>query len=251
MTLQAWPYPALFAHRGGGYLAPENTLPGMAEAVARGFHAVEFDVKLSSDNHTFLLHDDSIDRTSNGRGLAARMTLAELQQADAGSWHGSRFAGTVFPRFAEVARYCQQHGLLANVEIKPCPGRDRETGEQVAREAAQLWAGQPVPPLLSSFSWEALVAARDAAPHLPRGWLVEEWPEDWEARLRELGCLSFNCDYLILTAERVAVIKAAGYRVMAYTVNDADRARELLSWGVDGLFTDALDSLREAILRQD
>ncbi|MFC3530938.1 glycerophosphodiester phosphodiesterase [Vogesella facilis] len=243
--MQPWPYPYLFAHRGGGRLAPENTLAGMATAVQYGYGAVEFDVKLSRDGVSFLLHDDTLPRTSNGQGLAATQDIAALSRLDAGSWFAPRFAGEPLPSFATIAAYCRAHRLLANVEIKPCPGREAETGREVARLAAELWQGHPAPPLLSSFAWEALLAARDAAPQLPRGWLIEEqWPADWPARLAELQAVSLHSDHLLLTAERVAAVRAAGYRVLAYTVNDPARAAELRQWGVDGIFTDALDVIR-------
>ncbi|MFC3625439.1 glycerophosphodiester phosphodiesterase [Vogesella amnigena] len=243
--MQDWPYPYLFAHRGGGKLAPENTLAGMATAVQYGYGAVEFDVKLSLDGVAFLLHDDTLQRTSNGHGLAAEHDIAALSRLDGGSWFAPRFAGEPLPTFATIAAYCRAHRLLANVEIKPCPGREAKTGREVALLAAELWQGHPAPPLLSSFAWEALLAARDAAPQLPRGWLIEEqWPEDWPARLAELQAVSLHSDHQLLTAERVAVVRAAGYRVLAYTVNDPARAAELRQWGVDGIFTDALDRIR-------
>ncbi|WP_246210730.1 glycerophosphodiester phosphodiesterase [Vogesella oryzae] len=241
----AWPYPYLFAHRGGGRLAPENTLAGMATAVQYGYGAVEFDVKLSADGICVLLHDDTLERTSNGQGLAAQHDIAALSRLDAGSWFAPRFAGEPLPTFASIATYCRAHRLLANVEIKPCPGREQETGREVARQAAALWQGHPAAPLLSSFAWEALLATRDVAPQLPRGWLIEEqWPADWAERLAELQAVSLHSDHLLLTAERVAAVRAAGYRVLAYTVNDPARATELRQWGVDGIFTDALDTIR-------
>ena len=243
MPLTPWPYPALFAHRGGGRLAPENTLAGMVKAAEMGFSAVEFDVKLTQDNLAILMHDDTLERTTNGDGLVAHMSYAQLAGLDAGSWFGAEFAQIPIPTFGEVALYCRNHDLAANVEIKPCPGRERETGAQVAREAARWWQGQALQPLLSSFSFEALQAAHEAVPELPVGWLVETWPDDWEERLAEINCVSFHCDHHLLDAARVRLIKDAGYRVLAYTVNDVARASELLYWGVDGLFTDALDTL--------
>ena len=118
----AWPYPTLFAHRGGGSLAPENTLAAMKCGYAQGYGAVEFDVKLSADNIAFLLHDDTVDRTTNGQGLAAAMTMDALEKYDAGAWHSARFAGEKIPRFSAIAQYLHGLGMMANVEIKPCPG---------------------------------------------------------------------------------------------------------------------------------
>ena len=247
MTTPIWPWPTLFAHRGGGALAPENTLPGMAMAAGHRFAAVEFDVKLSRDGVCVVMHDDTLERTTDGSGPVAERSYAELARLDAGGWFGPAFAGAVVPTLDAVASYCLQHDLLVNAEIKPCPGREVETGERVAQELGRLWQGRAVPPLLSSFSWEALEAARATAPDLPRGWLVEDWPDDWQDRLDALGAVSLHCDEQLLTPARVGAVHHAGYRLLAYTVNDAARARALLAWGVDGLFTDALATLPAAL----
>ncbi|HEX3616639.1 MAG TPA: glycerophosphodiester phosphodiesterase family protein, partial [Solirubrobacteraceae bacterium] len=120
----AWPYPRAVAHRGGGTLAPENTLAGIRTGVKFGLKMIEFDAKLSADNAVFLLHDDHVDRTSDGRGAAAQMDYASIARLDAGSSFGAAFKGERMPTLDEVAAACGQYGLAANIEIKPCPGRD-------------------------------------------------------------------------------------------------------------------------------
>ncbi|AUH49896.1 glycerophosphodiester phosphodiesterase [Chromobacterium sp. ATCC 53434] len=238
-----WPYPEVVAHRGGGTLAPENTIAGFREGVRHGYRAAECDVKLSADNVCFLLHDDTVDRTCNGKGLAAGMFMAELSRLDAGAWKGAAFAGEALPTLANVAAYCLAQGMSLNLEIKPCPRREEETGRLVAQEAAKLWAGAAVPPLLSSFEIDALRAAKAAEPALPRAFLCEEIPADWRAILEELDCVALHCDHKTLTEPLARAIKAAGYQLLCYTVNDAADARRLLDWGVDSLCTDRLDLL--------
>ncbi|MGU7783938.1 glycerophosphodiester phosphodiesterase [Burkholderia sp. PU8-34] len=241
-SLAAWPYPRVVAHRGGGTLAPENTLAALDEGARRGHRMVEFDAKLSSDDVTFLLHDDTVDRTSNGHGPAARMRYAELAALDAGSWFDARFAGERMPTFDAAAARCIALGLAANVEIKPCPGRERETGRRVAMDAAAHWRGAAVPPLLSSFSFDALQHAREAAPELPRGMLYETVPGDWHAQVVDaLGCVSLHADHRSLDEPLVHAIKAAGLRILVYTVNDLARAQQLVRWGVDAICTDRID----------
>ncbi|MEO9386359.1 glycerophosphodiester phosphodiesterase family protein, partial [Chromobacterium phragmitis] len=110
----AWPYPEVVAHRGGGTLAPENTVAGFREGVRYGYRAAECDVKLSADNVCFLLHDDTVDRTSNGEGVARAKTMAELSQLDAGGWKGAAFAGEALPTLANVAAYCLAQRMLLN-----------------------------------------------------------------------------------------------------------------------------------------
>lgn len=217
-------------------------MAGFDACVRYGYRMVEFDAKLSADNQLFLLHDDMLERTSNGHGAAAEHTWDELARLDAGTWFGPQFAGTHLPTLAEAAGRCARDGIAANIEIKPCPGRDEITGSLVASGALTLWQGQ-TPPLLSSFSFEALAAARVAAPVLQRGMLFEEVPADWLRIVRELDCVSLHASHRYLNEPLVAEIKAAGLRVLAYTVNDPERARLLVQWGVDMICTDRIDKL--------
>ncbi|KAG1254595.1 hypothetical protein G6F68_010775 [Rhizopus microsporus] len=136
--LPSWPYSRYIAHRGGGRLAPENTLAAMRVGAEHGFTMFEYDVKLSSDNVLVLMHDDDVDRTSNGQGPAAAKTYAELAQLAFGSWHSAAYAGEPLPTFAAVARYTVANHIASNVEIKPCPGREAETGAAVALACKQL-----------------------------------------------------------------------------------------------------------------
>ncbi len=240
----SWPYPSLIAHRCGGKLAPENTPAAMRVGAERGFKMFEYDVKLSKDNVLFLLHDDDLDRTSNGHGPAKDKTWPELSQLDAGTWLAPAFAGERMASLDEVAAFTLQRDILSNVEIKPCPGREVETGTAVALAAQRLWRDADIPPLLSSFSEEALAAAHVAAPLLPRALLVEAIPVDWHERLVRHDCVALNVNQKDVTPELVNAVHKAGYRLCAWTVNDPERARTLLAWGVDALFTDMLDTIR-------
>jgi glycerophosphoryl diester phosphodiesterase len=235
-----WPYPRLIAHRGGGRLAPENTMAGMRAGAQHGYRMFEYDVKLSKDNVLILLHDDDVDRTTNGQGPAGAKTYAELAALDAGAWHSPAFAGARIPTLEEVARYTIEQGIASNVEIKPCPGREMETGTAVALAVRELWRDAPVAPLLSSFSEAALTAAHVAAPKIPRALLVDKIPPDWRDRLVQHDCVGFNVNQKDVTPELVKTVHDAGYRLAAWTVNDPARARQLLDWGVDAIFTDEL-----------
>ena len=241
VTDQAWPYPRIVAHRGGGALAPENTLTAIRVGAMFGPKMIEFDAKLSADNVVFLLHDDNVDRTSDGKGAAAELDYASIAKLDAGKWFHKGFAGEMMPVLADVANACAQFGLAANVEIKPSTGREVVTGEIVAREAARLWKDSPTAPLLSSFSYDALRAARDAAPELPRGMLYTALPPDWREQVESLDCVSLHIDHRVLDRATVAMIKAAGLRMLVYTVNELERARDLAAWGVDAICTDRID----------
>ena len=236
-----WPYPRLVAHRGAGKLAPENTLTSMRVGHAHGYRMVEFDVKLAGDGVAFLLHDATLERTTSGRGRADALSWRELSRLDAGGWHSAQYAGEPLPTLAAIARFARTHGVACNIEIKPTPGRERETGAAVALDAASLWRDADIPPLLSSFSDAALAAAREAVPALRRALLVDAPGADWQARLAALDCVALDANYQALTPELVHAARAAGFRVLCYTPNDPDRVRELAGWDVDGIITDAID----------
>lgn len=233
-------FPRLFAHRGGGSLAPENTLAAIRLGQSLGYTAHEIDVKLSLDGVPVLLHDATLERTTNGSGRAADLRWDALRKLDAGGWHSAGFRGEPLPSYEEAARLFQSKGTKVHVEIKPTPGFDRQTGEKVALATRELWPDAPGKICFSSFSFEALMAAKDAAPEIQRAWLIDQFTEaDW-ARLEALDALALHTSHKKLDLAHVARLHDAGYRVNLYTVNDVDRAEALLSAGVDGLFTDNL-----------
>jgi glycerophosphoryl diester phosphodiesterase len=232
----SWPYPRIVAHRGGGSLAPENTLGAIRFGASLGFKGVEFDVMLTADETPVLIHDETTERTTGAKGRVSLTPYSRLEKLDAGG-------GEKIPSFAEAGRLCRRLGLWANVEIKPAGGHERATGEAVGRMARELWRGAALPPVLSSFAVRALQAARSAAPELPLGFLVDEIPADWEETMKRLNCVALHCDHEKLTQEKAAAVRAAGYALLCWTVNDADTARRLLGWGVDCLVTDALRTI--------
>jgi glycerophosphoryl diester phosphodiesterase len=244
VRFEAWPYPKRCAHRGAGKLAPENTLAAFRHGASFGYKMFEFDAKLSGDGVAMLMHDPTLERTTNGVGRVAGKTFGELAQLDAGSWHSAGFAGESIPSLEKIARWMNANQCLANIEIKPCPGREAETGAAIALEARRLFAGQSIPPLLSSFSEIALDAAREAAPELPRGLLVTKLPSDWVARCKRLGCVAIDPHFSELSREVIALAHAEGLRVASYTVNDVELAERLSGWGLDVLITDMVDRIK-------
>jgi glycerophosphoryl diester phosphodiesterase len=246
--MQEWPYPLWIAHRGAGKLAPENTLAAFRIGAAHGYRAFECDVKLSADGVPFLLHDASLQRTTSGTGAAGERSWSELSRLDAGGWHSRAFAGETLPGLEAIARYCIRNALALNIEIKPTPGVEAQTGRAVALEAARLWAGQAVQPLLSSFQPEALQAARDAVPNLPRALLADTLYEGWFDQAQALGCVAVVTNHVLMDATLIDRVHGAGLRAMVYTVNDPAEAQRLLALGIDGMITDAVDQFapREA-----
>lgn len=236
-----WPYPRWVAHRGAGKLAPENTLAAFRLGAQHGYRMFECDAKLSADGVAFLMHDATLERTTNGHGIGGDRPFSELAQLDAGSWHSRPYAGEPLCTLQNLARFCLANGHFLNIEIKPTPGAERRTGEVVAREAQRLWSGATVPPLLTSFRPEALEGARAAAPALPRGLLLDTLAPGWFDVARGLGCVAVVCNYALWDASTVAQVHGAGMKCLSYTVNDDWAARHLLALGTDGIITDRVD----------
>ena len=239
-----WPYPRWVAHRGAGKLAPENTLAAFRLGARYGYRMFECDVKLSADEVPFLLHDASLERTTNGCGIAGHLSWAELSRLDAGSWHSRSYAGEPIASLEAVARYCLGNGFALNIEIKPTPGVEALTGALVADAAARLWAHAPagtMAPLLSSFSPDALEAAQSAQPQLPRGLLLEQLWTGWLETALRLGCVAVVCNQALWDESSVRQARSAGLRMSSYTVNDEWAAERLLALGTDAIITDRVD----------
>lgn len=240
-SVPPWPYPRWIAHRGAGKLAPENTLAAFRVGAAHGYRMFECDVKLSSDDAPFLLHDATLERTTNGSGTAGALPWLALARLDAGRWHSPGFAGEPLPTLEDIARYCLEHDYRLNIEIKPTPGTEYHTGEVVAAAAARLWQGQPIPPLLTSFQPDALNGARSAAPELPRGLLLDRLWTGWLETALILDCVAVVCQHELWDRSSLTQARSAGLRCLGYTVNDATTAGHLLDLGLDGLITDRID----------
>jgi glycerophosphoryl diester phosphodiesterase len=252
-----WPYPFWIAHRGAGRLAPENTLAAFRLGAAHGYRAFECDVKLSADGVPFLLHDTTLQRTTPERGVAAERSWAELSQLDAGGWHSRAHAGEPPASLAAVAAFVRHNGFALNIEIKPTPGQEAETGRAVAQAVRALWgaprgdrpgsaSGAEAWPLLSSFQPEALQAAQAADPELPRALLLDTLWSPWLDIAQALGCVAVVTNHALMDATLHARLRAAGLRALCYTVNDPPEVARLQALGVDGLITDAVDRFSPA-----
>jgi len=236
-----WPYPFWIAHRGAGKLAPENTLAAFRLGAQHGWRMFECDAKLSADGVPFLLHDSTLQRTTNGQGTAGELAWAELARLDAGSWHSRGYAGEPVPTLENLARWCLANRHFLDIEIKPSPGTEERTGQVVAELAARLWSQADTPPLLTSFRPESLNGAMKAAPQLPRGLLLDTLRDGWMEQARQLQCVAVVCNYALWDAALVGKVKAMGMRCLSYTVNDEWAAEHLMALGTDGIVSDRVD----------
>jgi len=238
--------PSVIGHRGAAACAPENTLAGLRKAKALGCRWVEFDVRLTADNQPVLLHDNRLERTTDGRGRVSALSLAAVRRHDAGRWFHSSFSGERVPTLEEALMLLAELGLGANVELKAARGREAATGALVAELLARTCPADPAHLLISSFHHGALAAALDRAPHIARGILFRRVPKNWHNLAARLGCVTIHADQQRLRLAVLSEIRRSGYPLLAYTVNDPERARILFDFGVKSVFSDVPDRLRGA-----
>lgn len=239
--MSRFPLPKIIGHRGASGYAPENTLTSMLYAYEMGVRCVEFDVMLSQDAVPIIMHDITLDRTTDGHGMVAEHKFKQLETLDAGSWFGNEFIGEKIPSFAELLQLLLELRMAINVEIKPTPGQEIITTEKTLDLLARHWPESHLPCLVSSGSLLALQHAHSLKTEFPLGWITDDWPDAWEKTLTDLGAVSLHVNHAALTQERVAAVKKAGYWVLSYTVNEDALAETLFSWGVDAIFTDVPD----------
>ncbi len=235
--------PPVIGHRGAAGHAPENTLAGIRRAHALGVGWVEVDVKLTKDGIPILMHDDTLQRTTSCKGAVAARTLAELIDCDTGAWFQPPFAGEAIPTLAELVAALDELNMGLNLEIKPCPGRERETGRVIGEMFPALWPANLPAPVVSSFSRDALQAYIGAAPATARALIVNRLPADWREAATQMGLSAMHCNAKHIKRGLVTEMVAAGLQVRCYTVNDAALARKLFDWGVQSVFTDFPDRM--------
>jgi glycerophosphoryl diester phosphodiesterase len=223
--------PLIIGHRGAAGLLPENTLPSFQRAAALGVDAVELDVHCC-EGRLVVIHDDTVERTTNGRGAVAAMSLAELRALDAG-------AGNPVPFLEEVLNVVPGH-VGVNIELKG-PG----TAELLARHLPKD-GGRSI--LVSSFDHRALAGYTRLRADHPVAPLFGRWRDDPLATAAEFGGGFINLGRKLVTKERVDRILDAGLKLLVYTVNELEDARRLFELGVWGVFTDFPDKVSRAAL---
>ena len=221
----------VIGHRGAAGHAPENTLLSLERGIRLGAHAVEFDVQLHPSGELFLLHDLWLDRTTNGRGLAAAMSWEKLRALDAGG-------GQQLPTLDEALELIDQQ-VIVNVELKTWNG----TAAAVARKLRE-WLGRGWPAekfLVSSFHLPELFEFRQLMPEIPLGVLTCGVPLDWAGGVNELSAQALNISTEFIDARLVDDAKKRGLKVYAYTANLPGEIALLKKAGIDGVFTDYPD----------
>ncbi|MDC4232231.1 glycerophosphoryl diester phosphodiesterase [Actinomyces sp. B33] len=235
-------YPRIYAHRGAPTLAPENTIAAFSKAMEAGATWIEFDVDVIADGSLIVIHDDTLDRTTNGSGRYYGLDYSAIRRLDAGAWFSDTYRFERIPEAADVISFANASHLGMNLEIKPCYGgmELRETLVENLRVAVSQVA-DPSRLIVSSFDHEALARFHRACPQIALGWLFERHGQPgptWQEGAADLGCVAVHPSVEGLTRAEVEQIREAGFDCNVWTVNDVDRAIELASWGVTGVFTD-------------
>lgn len=239
--------PKVIGHRGAKAYAPENTLSSIHAAADLGVEWVEVDVKLTKDGHAVIFHDEELDRCTGVHGLMKDFTLKEVREMDAGSWYGDSFIGEKIPTLEELLNTVLERKMGVNLEIKPCPGREVDTAEVALDVATRIWPDDLPPPLISSFQQVSLETAFDMMPEWPRGFLIDEPMENWRELAEYLEAATININGNTATRDMVEEYIELQKPLLAYTINDPQKARELLRWGVDSFFADNPDVIIEAV----
>ncbi len=244
--------PQIIGHRGACAYAPENTIESIQTAAEMGVEWVELDVKLTQDSVPIIFHDETLDRTTNGHGPVAQTLYDDIRQLEAGSWFADSFTGAAVPTLEEACEALIDLNMGLNLEIKPCPGREKETAEVALDYLSRIWDDHDRL-LISSFQHVSLETALDIAADWHRGLLLggdtpDDMPENWKDLVDYLECATINLGTRLVTREIIEDIIDYEKAVLVYTVNDPAEARTLQSWGVDTVFTDSPDVIRENLL---
>ncbi|WP_117232977.1 glycerophosphoryl diester phosphodiesterase [Vibrio maerlii] len=236
------------AHRGLSSQAPENTIAAFDLAIEQGVEWIEIDVQLSKDDVPMVIHDQTVNRCSNGSGKVSGLSCDQLQQLDAGLWFGDAFRGEMIPTLLDTLQFAHKQRVKLNIELKVYEDDDiellcrqvRAVIEQVDIESDQL--------LFSSFSTPALMSMKALLPEIRRGQLWQKVPSQAFNILEDIEAYSVHCDYRFLDQSTAKMIKEADYQLYCYTPNFPELVEQHWLWGVDMMITDIPQAYQHQIL---
>jgi glycerophosphoryl diester phosphodiesterase len=234
-------------HRGDRAHFPENTLPALQGVLDSDFDFAETDIRLSLDGIPVLMHDATVERTTNGSGFVNELTLEQLKYLDAGSWYSPDFAYLQVPTLDEFLAMFQNSKKKAMLELK-----DVWTPEQVGLVVALIYArGVQDRVIFEAFDAETLESLQTAAPVIPRVIIQRYLPSDPVALAERFGAIAIltSLSSLERNPDALETIHTAGLGIVLYTLNKRDRWSEALALGVDGIITDKPSSLDKWIAK--
>jgi glycerophosphoryl diester phosphodiesterase len=238
--------PTIFAHRGASAYAPENTIAAFELAIHQGADAIELDAKLSSDQHVMVIHDQRVDRTTNGMGLVNELTLNELKELDAGSKFDESFSGEKIPTLSEVLEAIGTKTFI-NIEITNYSSPWDQLPEIIAETIKHYNLTHRI--ICSSFNPIALRKFRRLLPEVPLGLLSTPGLSGFGSRLsgRWMSIQALHPAVQDTNKKLINRYHKYGVRIHAYTVNDLAKMKQLIQWGIDGFFTDDPILARQAL----
>jgi len=236
--LETLPRPTIFAHRGASAHAPENTLAAFELALAQGAEGIELDAKLSADGHVVVIHDATVDRTTDGHGRVKDMSLADLRSLGAGLFFAEKYRGEKVPTLEEVFEALGKR-IFINVELTNYNTPGDHLVESVCMLVKKFELQKRV--LFSSFFASNLSKARGLLPEVPRGLLafnglLGAWARSFGFAFGRYQALHPNLKDV--TPQQVQRVHRLERRVHVWTVNATEDMRRLFDWGVDAIFTD-------------
>ena len=235
--------PWIIAHRGASGYAPENTMAAFCRAVELGAGFIETDLHLTRDAHLVAIHDDTLERTTTGRGEVKHFTLAELRELDAGSWFAPEFAGERIPSLAEILEFAREKDVAFFLEVKPAA----IWGVEHAVVNALRDSGEAAGVVVLSFQENILASVHRLDRTMMTGFLFDHPLENPLALAQRVGARQLVPRADLVRAEMVEEAHREGLQVVAWSVNEPDEMRALLSTGVDGIMTDFPDRLRDVL----
>jgi glycerophosphoryl diester phosphodiesterase len=227
------------AHRGASGYAPENTFAAFRRAVAQGVSFIETDLHLTRDAHFVAIHDETVDRTTNGRGSIHEMTLAEVRRLDAGSWFASEFMSERIPTLEEILEFTKKNDVVFYLELKP----SGFWGGEHAMISALRDSGEIQRSVIISFDPAILAALRNIEPTLMTGLLHDGKIDSPFDKAVEIGARQLAVRGDLVTPNFLHEARKRDLQVVCWTVNSPAYMRMLASAGVDGIMTDYPDRL--------
>ena len=232
---------ALIAHRGASAVAPENTLIAVERAAELGASWVETDVRITADGGLVMIHDSTLDRTTNGSGGVAYTSLSDILALDSGSWFGASFSGERVPTLRQFLQCVLDCGLNLQLELKENAGREETLVQAVIAELQATWPIGDRGLFLSSFSERCMRLCADGLPNVPRAIATEFVPDNVAQRLRETRCQIIHFQADCVTQTRANEIREVGVEFAVATVNDPAAAKAFIEMGATSVLSDHAD----------
>lgn len=232
-----------YAHRGFCSKYPENTLLAFEKAIAEGVDGIENDVQLTKDGEIIIMHDESVDRTTDGKGWVKDLTLAEIKELDAGGKFDSQYAGLRVPTLREYLELVKDQPIITNIEMKTGVFEYREMEQKLVDMLREYKVEDRI--LITSFNHFTIMRMKKLAPDLKYGFLAYDWRLDAGEYTQKNGIPCYHPDYHNLTWEVVEDLKTHGIEVNPYTVDDPDDIRDMIAKGVHAVITDCPDVVNE------